>query len=53
MDFSVRRNLLTRCSVENSYHLVARGYLFSGLGDLLQEAGSPGGRPQKSISQLL
>ncbi len=24
-----------------------------GLGDLLQEEGSPGGRPQKSISHLL
>ncbi len=40
-------------SVENSYRPVARGYLFLGLGNLLQEAGSPGGRPQKSISQLL
>ncbi len=40
-------------SVENSYRPVARGYLFLGLGDLLQEAGSPGGWPKKSISQLL
>ena len=40
-------------SVENSYRPVARVYLFLGLGDLLQQAGSPGGRPQKSISQLL
>ncbi len=32
---------------------IARSYLLLGVGDLLQEAGSPGGRPQKSISQLL
>ena len=38
------------CSVENSY----RPRLpVLGLGYLLHEPGSPGGRPQKSISQLL
>ena len=41
------------CSVQNSYRPVAQGYLFFGQGPLLPEAGSPGWRPKKTISQLL
>ncbi len=40
-------------SVEYSYRPVARGYLFLGQGYLFSEAGSPGRRPKKAISQLL
>ncbi len=40
-------------SVENSYRPVTRGDLCLVQGHLLTEVGSPGGRPKKTISQLL
>ncbi len=51
-NFHLENSIFAQCSVDNSYRLVIRGYLFLGQDYLLQEAGNPGGRPKKTMSQL-
>ncbi len=47
LSHSLLRSNPSNIGVENFHRPIARGYLFLGLADLLQEAGSPGGRPFK------